>query len=114
MLAGYAYPLYYNTLFAELRIVFDKALAAAKRKRPLPGYWSTDKTMTGVPVMGKLANLPPVWPKLWRRLQEYQRKTGQYSDFKAFLEQKNERVIVMSEVTEKGLQDLVDLTRTML
>lgn len=48
MKAGYAYLLYYNTLFAELRKVFDEVLAKAKADRA--GYWPQDRTNRGVTV----------------------------------------------------------------
>jgi hypothetical protein len=48
MKAGYAYLLYYNTLFAELRKVFDEVLAKAKAYRA--GYWPQDRTNRGVTV----------------------------------------------------------------
>jgi endonuclease YncB( thermonuclease family) len=107
ILAGYAYPLYYNTLFAELRRTFDVALKAARAARR--GYWPTDKTRKGVVFKGaaSLATIDPVWPKLWRRLQEFARGGKPMSQFIAFLEQKNERLDVLDVMEERGLQDVV-------
>lgn len=81
MKAGLAYPLYYNTLFAELRKVFDEALAKAKADRT--GYWPKDRTTRGVTVHSEadLAVIPPIWPKLWRRLQAYLRKNSSLAGF---------------------------------
>jgi endonuclease YncB( thermonuclease family) len=115
MQAGYAYPLYYNTLFAALRREFDKALTKAKDARR--GYWSrqagkSDATLSGVRVAAKadLETIAPVWPKLWRRLEEFFRAEGaSLSGFKAFLEAKNERLDVLSEMEERGLQDVVEV-----
>lgn len=110
VLAGHAYPLYYNTLFAELRKAFTGAHAtavAAKR-----GVWPTDATMKGVRVRtaADLASIPPVWPKLWRRLDTYLRSHTGLAGFVAFLEAENERIDVLDEMEERGLQDLVVVT----
>lgn len=107
--AGFAYPLYYNTLFASLREEFNKAIAEAKDKRL--GYWPVDKTTTGVRVrnLADLATIPPIWPKLWRRLQEFLRQNTSLAGFIRFLEERNERVDVLSIMEERGLQDLVEV-----
>lgn len=70
---GYAYPLYYNRLFYFLRDQFNEALLHAKQNNL--GYWPTDATRKGVTVNGHadLANVNPIWPKIWRRLDEYLR-----------------------------------------
>lgn len=106
---GFAYPLYYNTLFAELRVEFTKALRTAKQAGR--GYWPTDATRSGVVVTGKgsLATTKPIWPKLWRRLQEYLRKPRQLSKFIDWLADKNERIDILSTMEERGLQDLVEV-----
>jgi endonuclease YncB( thermonuclease family) len=107
MKTGFAYPLYYNTLFASLRREFNVALGEARNRRL--GYWQTDATERGARVAGSadLTAIPPIWPKLWRRLEEYFRNHNSLSDFIAFLEEKNERVDVLSEMDERGLQDVV-------
>jgi endonuclease YncB( thermonuclease family) len=114
MKAGYAYPLYYNTLFAALRREFDKALALAKAAKD--GYWAksppNDCTLKGVTVRGKtdLKTISPIWPKLWRRLEEWFRKHNSLNGFVAFLAAKNERIDILSIMEERGLQDLVKVT----
>lgn len=107
---GYAYPLYYNTLFAALRNKFNAALVFAKNNNK--GYWPTDKTNSGVEVQGSnsLPTIAPIWPKLWRRLEEYLRDNATLEGFIPFLEAKNERIVVMPIIEERGLQDLVDVT----
>jgi endonuclease YncB( thermonuclease family) len=104
---GFAYPLYYNTLFSELREEFNKALKAAKQAGR--GYWPTDRTMQGVTIKGpaSLASIDPIWPKLWRRLQEFLRKSKPMSQFVAFLEAKNERIDLLDVMEERGLQNVV-------
>jgi hypothetical protein len=109
---GFAYPLYYNTLFGSLRAQFNVALAFAKQKGR--GYWPTDATRAGVRIRKEadLTTIRPVWPKLWRRLQEYFGKNpppASLSGFIAFLAAKNERVDILSLMEERGLQDLVQV-----
>ena len=79
--AGFAYPLYYNTLFRQLRATLNEAVDDARANQR--GYWPTDATQTGVTVSqrSQLVSLPPIWPKLWRRLEEFLRtRTGYWMD----------------------------------
>lgn len=107
MLDGFAYPLYYNTLFASLREEFTRALKLAKIAKR--GYWPTDKTMQGVTITGKnsLLSIPPIWPKLWRRLETHLRKNTSLQGFLDFLAKENERVDILPIFEERGLQDIV-------
>jgi endonuclease YncB( thermonuclease family) len=107
--AGYAYPLYYNTLFTELRETIDEAIIGAKRNGY--GYWPDDRTLDGVTVECRddLFTIAPVWPKLWRRLDEYLRKNASLDGFAAFLEERNERIDILSTMEEQGLQDVVEV-----
>jgi hypothetical protein len=107
--AGFAYPLYYNTLFSDLRNGFNTALAVGKTQPN--GYFPTDGTMTGVVVRSRadLATIPPIWPKLWRRLDEYFRTASSLNGFIAFLATRNERIDILSIMEERGLQDLVEV-----
>jgi endonuclease YncB( thermonuclease family) len=107
MQAGYAYPLYYNTLFAELRNAFTVAYLKAKKEKR--GYWPTDATRRGITISSsdQLETIAPIWPKLWRRLQEYLRTHDDLSGFIDFLAAKNERIDVLDVMEERGLQDLV-------
>jgi endonuclease YncB( thermonuclease family) len=109
MLDGYAYPLYYNTLFRDLRDEFTKAYRKAKQAKD--GYWPEGRTTQAVTVGNKasLEKLPPIWPKLWRRLEEYLRKNNSVAGFWSFLDAKNERVDVLDVMEERGLQDLVEV-----
>jgi endonuclease YncB( thermonuclease family) len=110
MLDGYAYPLYYNTLFASLRNEFTSALQLAKKAKR--GYWPTDKTSQGATVIsaGSLASIPPIWPKLWRRLETHFRNNTSLKGFIDFLTKENERVDILPIMEERGLQDIVKVT----
>lgn len=107
--AGFGYPLYYNTLFASLRKELNKAIANARSEGL--GYWSVDQTNTGVTIdkYADLATIPPIWPKLWRRLEEFLRQQDSLDGFLDFLENRNERVDILSTMEECGLQDLVEV-----
>ena len=104
---GFAYPLYYNTLFASLREELTVALADARSHNR--GYWPTDGTGEGVRVQRKedLDDIPPIWPKIWRRLEKYLRNQTGLSKFVRFLEDGNERVDILSTMEEQGMHDLV-------
>jgi endonuclease YncB( thermonuclease family) len=95
---GFAYPLFYKTLFAELRVVIVAALQAAQNAGI--GYWPEDRTNKGFKVTGKADKnrIKPIFPKLWRRL--FSDFKGDPSDMKAFLtfiEGQNERLHTLSD-----------------
>lgn len=110
---GWAYPLYYNTLFGDLRQVFADGVTAARLAKV--GYWPADATLTSVTVNGKadLATIPPVWPKLWRRLEGYYKQTPAPSDlsgFRSYLGKTKERVDILTPpVTQKSIDDIVSV-----
>jgi hypothetical protein len=108
---GYAYPLYYNTLFASLRAEFNKALSMAKGDNGGLGYWPVDSTEQGVSVNSHsdLSSVPPIWPKLWRRLDEYFGDFDSLGEFIEWLENRNERIVILSIMEERGLQDIVEV-----
>ena len=109
MAAGFGYPLYYDTLFAELRETLDEALHSAKQSSK--GYWPTDATMTGVTVSNapSLSTIDPIWPKLWRRLDEYFAFAHHQNldDFLTWLDAKGERIDILPTMNRKGLEDVV-------
>jgi hypothetical protein len=109
MAAGFSYPLYYNTLFGDLRETFNEALNLAKQSSS--GYWPTDVTMEGVAVtdITSLSAINPIWPKLWRRLDEYLPTHHNLDDFIIWLEATGERVDILSTMEQKGLEDIVNV-----
>jgi hypothetical protein len=56
-----------------------------------------------------LATISPIWPKLWRRLEEFLRNSNSLAGFLDFLEQKNERLDILPLMEERGLQDAVEV-----
>jgi endonuclease YncB( thermonuclease family) len=114
--AGHVYPLLYDTLFADLRQEFiDVATAAQLSAR---GVWREDATTSGVTWAGRnsLATLPPVMPKLWRRLEDYtgDRLFREFSDtldaFTEYLRARRDRLLVLPENRFTGFDNIVAVT----
>jgi len=104
--AGLAYPLFYETLFKELREVLIAALQAARAADR--EYISLDASMTGAVYAGpnNLNELPPIFPKLFRRLDEWNGET--LAGFRLWLEQNdNERLFTLPDGRFLGIQDVV-------
>ncbi len=114
--AGFAYPMYYDTLFSDLRKVFDSSIVSA-RKDSL-GVWKEDATRL-FNWTGDMGTLPPIYPKLWRRIEEYT-KDSEYFDVKAPMknlkqyidEVDPERVLILSEGHVTGFDNVLDTTDT--
>jgi endonuclease YncB( thermonuclease family) len=66
---GMVYPMFYNTLYRELRYEMTEAVRRARKKHL--GVWKEDVSNEGffVSSFSNLATLPPIFPKLWRRLE---------------------------------------------
>lgn len=91
---GHAYPLFYDTLFHDLR---GTLMAAAQEARVNKrGLWAADRSRRGVTVDNQLSleNDGVIFPKLFRRLTDY--LAGGRADlagFRAWLEAKGEQVL---------------------
>lgn len=107
--AGFAYPLYYNTLFREIRETLNEALDDARNAGR--GYWPTDATLTGVTVASRsdLDDISPVWPKLWRRLEEFLRNHQGLGGFLEFIEASGERADDLTTFEQKSLDDFMEV-----
>jgi hypothetical protein len=72
--AGHAYPLFYDTLFADLRM--SLAMAARSARKLGFGVWAGDLTTAGIVIngVGDLEVNGVIFPKLFRRLVDYMRK----------------------------------------
>ena len=102
--AGMVYPLFYETLFKELREELLRGLNAARANNR--GYINRDESAKGVTYTGPddLAALPPIFPKLFRRLDSWNGETLQ--GFRMWLEQNDdERVYTLSDGRFIGFQD---------
>jgi endonuclease YncB( thermonuclease family) len=108
MEAGMVYPLFYETLFKELRDELLKALQTARTNNA--GYINLDQSAGGVTYTGpaEIGNLLPIFPKLFRRLDEWNGETLQ--GFITWLEQNdNERVHTLSDDRFIGFQDALEV-----
>lgn len=107
---GFAYPLYYNTLFRALRETLNKALDEARGANR--GYWPTDATLTGVNIVARsqLSAIPPVWPKLWRRLEEFLRNHQGLDGFLDFIRDSGERADNLTNFEQSSLDDFMEVS----
>jgi len=106
--AGQAYPLYYNTLFPDVRNAFTKAVQQARAGKK-KGLWKKDKTpgfaFTG---LKSITDENPIFPKLFRRLAEHLAKGGTVSNFRKFLAgQKDDGVTILPQSHHTSALDFV-------
>jgi endonuclease YncB( thermonuclease family) len=94
MAAGHAYPLYYDTLFVDLRDAFTQAAATAREKGL--GVWASDRSESGIPISDQatLERDAVVFPKLFRRVTEYLKEhPDDPAGFAPWLADKREQVL---------------------
>lgn len=112
---GHAYPLFYDTLFDDLREHLTMASERARASKS--NIWSADGSNSGVRWTGSVENLPPVIPKLWRRIdsyssdEEYFDANRPFANFLPWLRrQPEERVIVLGRDRITGFDNLIATT----
>lgn len=94
LLSGLVYPLFYDSLFHDLRRAAASAVRLA-RKNGL-GLWKEDRLLVGVlaPDAGALERDGVIFPKLFRRLNEFWADGHvELGDFKGWLQAGQERVL---------------------
>ena len=111
--SGNAYPLFYDTLYDDLRQVLAETAATARQAQRQ--IWPADATNSGAVYAGadSLATMPPIFPKLWRRLNSYSRSAdvnrpdtlAEFPDYLASLQE--ERVIIFSESRTTGFDNII-------
>ncbi|MDX1947461.1 MAG: hypothetical protein SFU86_18820 [Pirellulaceae bacterium] len=108
--SGFAYTMFYETLFMEIREVLSAAFVAARHAGR--GLHPSDGTLTGVRLgsRSELATIPPIYPKLWRRLEEYLRNHPSAIGFKQWLESRpSEKLSTLSDQrTSISFDNVVD------
>lgn len=112
---SHAYPLFYDTLYSELRIALADAVVAARESGSK--IWSSDATNSGVSYTGSgsLETMSPIFPKLWRRLDSYSKdrdimNPDSLSEFFDYLEtQRDERIFIISEGKATGLNNMIQI-----
>jgi endonuclease YncB( thermonuclease family) len=108
--AGNAYPLFYDTLFVDLRDTFTKAAAAARDKRL--GIWSADRSTSGLAIsdQGALERDGVLFPKLFRRLTEYLKDhAGNTAGFAPWLADKREQVLDLTTSNFTHFDNVVEV-----
>jgi hypothetical protein len=92
--SGYVYPLFYDTLFADLRqVLADEAKSDGAGR----GIWERDMSTSGlaVPAQSSLATWGYIIPKLFRRLTDYFREGNpNLGGFNMWLATKHEEPVI--------------------
>ena len=113
--AGTAYPLFYDTLYWDLRAALAEAAVEARTNEI--GFWPKDKTQSGIVWGGKpsLETIAPIFPKLWRRLQKYTQHQ-EFSDdsatldnFMEYLSDNPDRLFILSKSRFTDLDNIVEV-----
>ncbi|WP_029030593.1 hypothetical protein [Salinarimonas rosea] len=118
---GQAYPMFYDTLYLDLRdalVEVSKAAKAAAAGHARETYlFKHDATMSGARWTGDASTLAPIFPKLWRRIEkavrdpdyftvaEPLRRVPDYID-----REKDDRVLVMPLNDVTGFENVVEAT----
>jgi hypothetical protein len=114
--SGFAYTMFYDTLFMEVRVELNSAFVTARQAQRV--LHQDDGTTRGVVIRSRadLATIPPIFPKLWRRLEEYFRNHSSLADFKSWLEDRGaERLSTLSDQrTSISFDDVVDVQGDMV
>jgi endonuclease YncB( thermonuclease family) len=99
--AGLVYPLFYETLYKELRDEMTTAVKSSRQEKK--GIWTEDASTKGFIIKSPvdLAKLPPIFPKLWRRLETFygrpSNKNKTAKEFLASLKQGTDRVFTVPD-----------------
>lgn len=112
---GHAYPLFYDTLYTDLRQTLAE-LVVKTREQKL-NIWQGDATMTGAQYSGteSLELMPPIFPKLWRRLDSYSKNRDvannqSLTEFYDYLDiLREERVFIISEGKVTGFDNIINI-----
>ncbi|MFN8562472.1 MAG: hypothetical protein U0703_12835 [Anaerolineae bacterium] len=106
---GWAYPTYYDGLFADLRNALTAAVTTARANdAPL---WIADRTTLGFPVttVNDLEDQTVILPKLFRRLVDYIGTGGDISGFKHFLELEPDPLLILTQGHFTNLDTLIEV-----
>jgi endonuclease YncB( thermonuclease family) len=110
VLKGYAYPLFYDTLFGDLREALAGAAGTARSKKR--GLWQLDRSTKGLSVTDQagLETNGVIFPKLYRRLTDFLAETtGNLADFEAWLKAKSEQVLDLERMNFMHLDNLISV-----
>ena len=107
---GHAYPLFYETLFYDLRTVLANVTSRARSEKS--GVWKTDKSNSWVDGtdIPNLQNKTPIFPKLFRRLVDHGKSGQPFSKLADRLAK--ERVTIISTVHHTRFNKVVKIKGT--
>lgn len=112
---GHAYPLFYDTLFDDLRHRCTEVTLQAQVAKL--GVWAADRTNEGAVWTGDPDTMAPIFPKLWRRIDAYVRDdtffdpAQPFAGLKRWIETiKPERVSIPSRDMFTGFDNLLETT----
>lgn len=112
---GHAYPLFYDTLFDDLRERCIEVVLSAKADGE--GVWFADKTLSGASWTGNSDTMEPIYPKLWRRIDKFAMDDTFFdpahplADLKDWIEhEESERVSIPSKGIYTGFDDILEVT----
>lgn len=113
---GHAYPLFYDTLFDDLRERCAEVSNEAKTSGL--GVWSADRTNTGVTWTGDADTLAPIFPKLWRRIDKFVKDETYFDEDRPFanllewIDRGGERISIPSQGLFTGFDNVLSATDT--
>lgn len=110
---GLAYPTYYRKLYVDLREAMTDAVQQAQEAGK--GLWPHDDTERGAKVQGidSLTDEVVILPKLFRRLADYLALNdgdASLDGFKDYLEERSDRLFIISNGQSTGFGTVVDVT----
>jgi len=111
--AGFAYPMYYQGAFWDLRAEFDRAVETAQAAAggDPDNIWASDATMTGfADPPDDLTTDLALWPKLFRRLSSFYKDnpTGALAEFPEWLAAHRDECIDLDHGTWTALHNYVE------
>jgi hypothetical protein len=109
---GHAYPLFYDTLFADLRSALTTAAANARSARKR--LWTRDRSQDGLVVddQDDLERDGVIFPKLFRRLTEFFTEPQHaLTNFLGWLAETGEQVLDLVENNFTHFDNLVEVRR---
>ena len=109
---GHAYPLFYDTLFADLRSTLASAARSARKARK--GLWPSDRSRTGVAATSQavLERDGVLFPKLFRRLTTFLAENDRpLSEFPGFLAETREQLLDLDSGNFTHFDNIVSIER---
>jgi hypothetical protein len=107
---GHAYPLFYDTLFSDLRSALAQTSSSAREAEL--GLWETDRSDSGLAVTSQadLEQNGVIFPKLFRRLSDYlDRRPGGLAGFLEWLAETQEQVLDLTTNNFTHFDDVLEV-----